>query len=119
VGFVVAVVAVVLVVLVVVVVDVARWGYYCRALCRGSLLLKGSFRLVLVSLAGRGSSWALLWGPLGVLGAPSAALGQAWGDLGGPWVVRGAPWVARGGIPGDTSGVREILGNSGGPPHDL
>ena len=66
VGFVVAVVAVDLVVLAVVFVVVARWSCCCQALCRGILLLKGFFGLLLVSLADLGSSWALLWGPLGV-----------------------------------------------------
>ncbi len=62
VGFDVPVVAVVLVVLVVVVVAVARWGSCCccRAFCLGILLLKGSFGLLLLSLAGLGSSSTLL-----------------------------------------------------------
>ena len=79
VGFVVAVVAVVLVVLVVVVVAVARWGCCCRAFCRGALLLKGSFGLLLVSLAGLGSSWALLWVPWGISWGLLGRLGGAFG----------------------------------------
>ena len=101
VGFVVAVIAVVLVVLVVVVVAVARWGCCCcccRALRRGILLLKGSFGLLLVSLAGLGFSWALLWGPLWVLGA-----------------LLGGPWCSLGALVGSLGAPRKALGVDGGP----
>ena len=94
---VVAVVAVVLVVLVVVVVAVARWGCCCccRAFCRGILLLKGCFGLLIVTLAGLGSSWALFWGPWGSWGVPWGLLGRLGVTLGIPGVsLRLVGWTA-------------------------